>query len=179
MTDNDNFQTPVPSIAEVATARGAFEQALQAAMSGGKELTAIKNEKKAVLTGVLRNLGRYVDFICKGDGVKILSSGFDIQAEREPLGTLPAPAFIKANVAGTPGEIKLRWGAVKGAGSYNIEISSDNPDEAANWKLLSTSVKASAVVSELTTGAVYWFRVYAVGASGNGDISNPATSVAP
>ena len=179
MTGNPNFPTPNPPLSDLTNAKNAFAVAITAAAKGGTELTADKNAKRLVLMDVIRNLSYYVQETSGGDEQIILSSGFEVRKTPEPIGHLPEPQNLSAKVAGIPGMIDLNWRAIYGAGSYVIEINSGDPNDPNGWSIVTSVKKSKATISGLTTGTVYWFRVYGVGAAGNGDMSDPAKSVAP
>jgi hypothetical protein len=105
MTGNPGYTTPDPTLAAVTTAMNDFATALANAADGGATLTAIKNDKRAALVGLLRNLANYVQVACNGDLTVLMSSGFPIQKpQRSPIGVLPAPTGLT-----------LDWGICRGS----------------------------------------------------------------
>ena len=54
LTGNASFPTPAPALTVVTTALNAFTVALADAGNGGKELTSIKNAKRAELVSLMR-----------------------------------------------------------------------------------------------------------------------------
>jgi hypothetical protein len=94
----------------IAGALDAFVAAEAAAVNGGVVLTATKNDKRAILVGLMRELASYVQVTCKGDLTVLLSSGFPIQKpQRNPIGTLPAPANLTVTLGMQTGELERRW----------------------------------------------------------------------
>ena len=68
---------------------------------------------------------------------------------------------------------------VRGAKSYEIQISADPPTPT-SWTAKMTASKSSATIQGLTSGAKLWARVRAVGADNQpGPWSDPATKVVP
>ena len=85
MTDNPNFLTPTPTIADMNTLIGDFFEALSQCKDGDRLKIAIKNQKREALIEGLHLWASYVLFQSAGDSVKAISSGFRI-------GKTPAPA---------------------------------------------------------------------------------------
>src|SRR5579871_6041000 len=67
MTGNPFFPVPVPTLAAVATATDELEVAEKAALSRVKGAVATRNEKRAVLLGLLKQLRAYVQGIAAAD----------------------------------------------------------------------------------------------------------------
>ena len=76
LTGNISYPTPKPTLAAVTTAKVAFVTAMADAADGGITLTSIKNDKRAALVALLRQLASYVQVTCNGDLTVLLSSGF-------------------------------------------------------------------------------------------------------
>src|SRR5450631_2930200 len=90
LTGNASYPTPDPTLAAVTTALNDFTTALANAADGGITLTSIKNDKRADLAALLRDLATYVQVTCNGDFTVFLSSGFPIQKlQLNPIGVLP------------------------------------------------------------------------------------------
>jgi hypothetical protein len=96
-----------------------------------------------------------------------------------PTPTPPSPPrVLVATSALHDGEIDLSWDMVTGAMTHVIEKSPD-PPTATSWTHAGVSIKSEMTISGLTSGARYWFRVAAVGTSGQSGWSDPATKIAP
>jgi hypothetical protein len=177
MTGNANYLTPVPGIPIVQTALDEFVAAEAAAINGGVVLTAIKKDKRAILVGLMRELASYVQVTCKGDLTVLLSSGFPIQKpQRNPIGTLPAPANLTLTLGSHTGELDAAVAPVFGAAVYNWRIST----AAAPSVVLQSSqtTAASNSFTGLTPGVVYNVEANAVGAAGPSDWSAPVPQMA-
>ena len=82
LTGNASYPTPSPTLAVVQAALDEFVTAVADAANGGVALTATKNDKRAALVWLLRELASYVHVACKGDLTVLLTSGFPIQKPR-------------------------------------------------------------------------------------------------
>src|SRR5437870_3727382 len=60
MTGNPNFSKPMPDVSVIATALTECTVALADAADGGVEKTSTKNDKRATLVSLLRQLASYV-----------------------------------------------------------------------------------------------------------------------
>jgi hypothetical protein len=120
----------------------------------------------------------YVQSVSAGDAALIESVGMSVKAPSAPIGSLPAPQKLIASTTTAPATVVLRWKAVKGAKSYQVQTATDITG-AGNWQTAASSTKGRCVVSGLTSGTKYWLRVAAIGAAGQGPWSDAAIKIAP
>lgn len=178
MTGNANFTTPVPTLATLDAARQDLEDAVAAALDGGKAAVFAKNEAEKALDEIITQLAGYVMSVAGDDEVKILSSGFELRRAASPIGVLPAPRNMSADLTDFPGQVKLDWDGVKGAALYQVFQNDTDPDDALAWKVIGMTTQSRMLVNDLESGKTYWFRANAVGTAGESPMSDPATSVA-
>ncbi len=90
---------------------------------------------------------------------------------------LPAPGDLRAEATNNEGEIELRCKTVAGASSYEWQcrLHTGSPP----WEAVKTGTTVKILVSNLTPGTVYAFRVRAIGSAGAGTWSDEATERAP
>ena len=160
--------------AALQTARNNFSTALAAAVLGGPVATADKNNKRDVLVGLLRPLAGFVQEHHGNDMAKLLASGFEAVSTNRAQHPLAKPV-IRDLLLGNTGQIIMRVGAVATARNYEPQSALIGPGGVPGpWVsagLFSNS--RSMLVSGLTPGAEYLFRVRAVGGStGYSDWSN-------
>jgi hypothetical protein len=178
MTDNDNFSTPSPALTVVDAANTAAKEAIAAAASGGRVLTAIKNAKMAELGDVVRPLASYVTITSAGDMAKLLSSGFPIQQPiRQRIGPLPTPSAPVAKPGNMHGSIEASTNAINGAYIYSWRVATAAAPAVFVLEIMTT--KASATLSDLVRGEIYNVQVSAVGAAGPTEWSDAANITAP
>jgi hypothetical protein len=181
MTNNPHFASPQPALADVTAAINDLDAAYlatQTARQEAKNRTGVQNQKEEALDAALTQLAGYVESVSGGDEAKITSAGMDLRAAQTATGDLPAPEALDATPGRRDGEIELSWDRVDKARSYVVERSPD-PPTAASWQHASISTKSQATVAALTSGTKYWFRVAAVGPSGQSPWSHPVARVAP
>ena len=176
MTNNaGTFVAPKPTLASVTVAINNLETAFNNAQNGGKTLTAIMHEKEVILDDLLTQLGHYVEDTANGIASIILLSGMDLKKPKTPVGPLAAPANLRIKITGNPGEIQLRWNTVKHTFNYVIQmaVSTDGGATYSPFNEIGFSTKAKFLVTGLTSGTRYAFRVATLGTAGLSPWSNP------
>ena len=138
-------------------------------------LTLAKNDARAVLTSLLRELSSYVQLACKGDMTKLLTSGFPVQkAVRTPIGILPAPS-VSVKLGNRSGDLAAKLVPMAGAATYNWRVTTAATPPA--QVLAAQTTAASNTFSGLTPGLVYQVTANAVSSAGISDWSDPATQM--
>ncbi len=84
MTNNPSFPSPIPTLADVQEATGAYAEALNAAASLGRVAVAEKKAARATLQGLLAQLGTYVMFVANGDEARPATSGYTLAKIPQP-----------------------------------------------------------------------------------------------
>ena len=143
-----------------------------------KSLTKIQTQKEGSFDRVMNKIGNHVDDVSQGDPAKIASAGLEhfFPGDAPDIGKLQRPESLSAAEGDKEGEIDLNWDSVRGAKSYEIAISPQNPN---NWTHAATAVPSKHTIKGLDSGKRYWFRVAAIGAAGRGPWSDPAIKIAP
>jgi hypothetical protein len=176
MTGNASYVDPEPSLPDVAAATNEFSIALVNAADGGVTLTSIKNDKRDVLVGLLRDLASYVQVACKGDITVLLSSGFPIQKpQRSPIGELPAPV-VALSVGMSSGNLDCLVAPIFGAATYNWQIAVASAPDVILQTAQTTGGRNT--FSGLTPGVTYAVQANAVGSAGASDWSKPVSQMA-
>jgi hypothetical protein len=181
MTGNANFATPLPAATAFAPVLTAYQTALAAfntAQQAAKQATTVKDAARAALELALTQRGNYVDLIAAGNAAVIESSGFSVKASSVPAGVPGQVQNLSLTAGDHDGELNAQWDPVAGAKSYEIATSPD-PVTTTSWTKLKSVTKSTAVITGLTSGSRIWTRVRAIGASGEGNWSDPATKIVP
>ncbi|MFL5810468.1 MAG: fibronectin type III domain-containing protein [Flavisolibacter sp.] len=164
MTGNPDYPAPVPSIAFVSDTVGSFAEAITIAASGNRAAIADKNAKKRLAIAALRQLAASVTTTANGDRTMLLTSGFDISKDKEPV-VITKPVDLRVTTGTSSGELNVSVRRVKGAASYVHEYATAEGMAAGNW-VSTPSSKARITFGELQPGVVYYCRVAAVGSKG-------------
>ena len=181
MTNNPNFATPHPSLADVTTSLTTLDEAYKAhqiAKSDARAKANVADDAEIQFDSQFRKLAAYVESIADTDETIIASAGMQTKAARTTPSTLSAPGALSASAGNHEGEIDLTWKKVENSKSYIIQISPD-PPSADSWGHAETVTVASKTIQNLTSGKKYWFRVAAIGSLGQSGWSEPATRIAP
>src|SRR5438093_13538350 len=99
MTDNAAFPNPPVTMAALLAALTAFTQAIAAAVQGGTAATALKNDKRATVVDLLRQLAGYVQQTCNNDLATLLSSGFEAVSTNRAQNPLDNPVSFSLDDA--------------------------------------------------------------------------------
>jgi hypothetical protein len=132
-------------------------------------------QQRETVINILASLGAGVEHLAEGDTTIVLASGFDVQAERAPVGPLGAPQNLRVATADQEGQINVRWSKVHGARAYIVECA---PESGGEWKQAGVITKASFTLTGLESGKKYRVRVCAVGSAGQGPWSAEALKMA-
>ena len=175
MTGNPNFPAPSPTLAELLAGREKLEFTLVEAAGGDHEKVFLRNQAEAELDKLIVRLAMHVSQVADGDAATILSSGFDLRKEGDPIGPLPAPSDLRGSTGELPGTTHLRWKPVHGAYYYQVYMSTTDPNDGPSWALVNMTSKASFDGTELEPATYVWYRVECLGAAGYvSPVSDPA-----
>lgn len=164
MTGNAAFTNPSPALDVVQAASDDFLTSEQKAEGGSHQDVALKNQKRKVLEKQLHDLGVYVNQTANGDIALLMSSGFDLSKSPEPIGPLDAPDNLKLKPGKSKGTLEASWNTVGGANTYGVEYRLLNSESSKDWVRID-STKHQVLVSGLTSGSQYAFRVVAIGSN--------------
>ena len=173
MTGNTNYPSPNPDLAALQALVTELKALWEAAETRDRTKIAEMRAKELELDAMLREMRNHVQDVSKGDEVKILSAGFEVANDPEPIGTLPPPQNVVARFGSHDGEIDIRWGGVYGSKVYILQLSA-NPVDESSWEQISLQSAVRFTVTGLTSGTQYWFRVQAIGAAGASQWSDHA-----
>lgn len=182
MTNNADFPqaTRSPDDAAVQTAQTDLQTA-DAAVTDAENLWKLRiqerDTKEAIWDTVITARASNCEAVALGDVVKLASTGFPLRATPAPIGALPAPGNLRAEMSDMPGSIDLVWESVTGALVYRLQCMEHG--SAAGWADVKTQSQVSCTVPGLVSGKIYAFRVLALGPKGEGPWSDEAVKMAP
>jgi hypothetical protein len=167
-TGNAAFPTPLVPLAPLGAAQSAFHDALLAAVQGGMQLTAIKNEKRATLEDLLRQEASYVQAIASHNLSTLLSAGFEANSTSSAL---DAPTIVGLD-NGMTTQLILRMQPVANAKSYEVQTKNGG-----GWTPAGVFAQTRGIVLPgLTPGQNYLVQARAIGGStGYSDWSDPVS----
>jgi hypothetical protein len=163
MEGNVHFPHLPPAFEQLQNELPGFIAALTHASGGDQEKAAIKRAKKAVIVGLVMELGDYVTATCQGNKAMLLSSGFALRRDKHDTGLGDIREFkITADV---PGEAITRVKRVAGARAYIHQYTPEPLTTESVWvnKVVTDPV---ATFNGLLSKERYLFRVVAVGVKG-------------
>ena len=181
MTGNATFPTPNPTLPNYGTAITTLNTKNAAVVALQGQLGTAMSDRDAAEVNfdmLTKQLASYVDNIAMGDPVKIQSAGMDVKATPTPIGVPNQPANLSLTVSDADGQLDAQWDRVRGAKSYEIQISAD-PITSTSWQNRPSVTKSAVTLTGLTSGTKIWVRIRAIGASGPGAWSDPATKIVP
>ena len=181
MTGNANVPTPNPTLVTLGTLTTTAETkltALNAAKAAHDAALLSCNDGFIALNAGLTQEAAYVQDVTGGDAVKIESCNMPIRKPSLPIGPLGQVLDLKVVAGVNAGELKASWKKLRGAKSYEVQISVD-PFTATSWRGVAPSSKVRTVIRDLTSGAKMWVRVRGIGRGQPGPWSDPATMIVP
>ena len=164
LTDNPTFPTLKETAAAIKAASDILNGYLANMATGNKQLTAEKNVARINLENLLGATALKVQDISGGDEVKILSSGFEINRKRTPVGVLDQVMNVQVKLGKTSGSLDISWDVVSNAYSYEIRYTK-NPKTDASIYAGVTSTKRKVTIENLIPGQTYIVQVAAVGSN--------------
>jgi hypothetical protein len=165
MTDNPWFSSPIPSIADVASAVDELESAQVATLTRTRGTAEVRDEKLKVVNGLLKRLKAYVQGVADDNpeqaGSIIESSGMNIKNK----GSYAKPPF-KVKPGKVKGTVRLEVRSAGDRASYEWAWSTDGGK---TWQTRQTT-QASVDIDGLPSGMLCLFRCQVTtpkGGSGN------------
>ncbi len=175
-TGSSVYTTPKPTLAAITAAVDQLEDDQLALKTSGPSATTIRNAQNTFVMGLMNEFVAYVSIESGGDQIKIESTTLDIKKPPTPPAIMPQVQNLIGNTGLFPGDILLKWKAVKGKKYYIIQKSADG---LTNWANEGQPVtKAKATISGLVTETTSYFRVAAGNVLGLGPNSDDAKAIA-
>jgi hypothetical protein len=168
MTGNAAFPAPVPALAAITTAIDDLEVAEKAALARTKGAAATRNEKKAVLLGLLRQLRAYIQGIADADATNgpaiIESAGIAVRKT-----TTHKARVFAAKPGPLSGVVRIVAASAGPRSSYEWSYSTDGGK---TWVEAPATTQAKTEIPNLVPGATVQFRYRTVTPkAGQGDWS--------
>jgi len=172
--NNSNFPNPDVTMDVLKEKTDTLETRNVAALSGGKEATALLHQAIDDWTDTMRTVAHYVDRVADGDSAIILSSGLNLAKQPSPA---VRPEF-SVELGEKSGSVVLHRQRVEGARSYIWQYyAGENPGTEGDWVNAQVTPQATVELTGLTPLTKYWFRVAAVTISGTSAFTSPVMQV--
>src|SRR5712691_6433369 len=175
MTNNTAYPEPPVTLANLQTAHTGFGVKVAEAKLGGPPDTAVKNNARQELLGMLRQLASYVQINCHNDLAILLSSGFQAASANRTQTPLEQPqALVIKN--DTSQRLSASVKPVKNTSMYEGRIKGPADD----WQpSVFTGDSQHITFGGLVPGTVYTIQVRALGGlTGQSDWSDPSSHMA-
>lgn len=169
------LQGELPGLTEVCDKLDAANQEML--FNGGRIASENKRELESALRIRITGLGQQVQVVSGGDKAKILSAGFEVRKNAEPITKLAQPQDLRSALPGFSGLVDLDWNMVRGARYYQVWSTAGDPTTS-QWQLVGSTTKSRYTVERLTPGTIYSFRVNAVGARAESIFSDTTSLMA-
>lgn len=174
MTGNPHFATPAVPLADMTTMGDNLETAINKAKHGGLDDRILRNNLVTATQNMLRKQADYVRLTAQGDEAILASSGFELAKTPQPVG-LPGTPFIRfVRMTGKQGQAEVAWTAQHGADAYHVRLTDKDPNIHNEWEVVGITTKARFLLTHLDSYKAYWVSVSAIGAAGEGLMSDPA-----
>lgn len=178
LTGNVAFPGAAAYVLLLTAARVKLENAIAQALNGGKDATFAKNEAEAELDEVIMQTAGFVVSVAGNNEALILSAGFEVRKPGAPIGALPAPPNLRADLTDQIGEIRVDWDVVHGSHEFELQRNSGDPADEAAFKTIAFTTKSKFMDKGLASASVHWYRVKARGTAGDSPWSDPARAMA-
>ncbi len=175
-TSNPNVPgntAPLATFSSAQTALSAASAAADAARQASKMRTEEQNTALEAWNAAIVGLAAFTENATHGDPAKILSSGFDVRAERTPPQPVAQVGNVRVSYNGTPGYSNVRWDRETNSDAYVVQCSPE-PITETSWKNMGTVTEAKFSGNGATPGVRCWYRVAGVNRLGQGAWSEPA-----
>lgn len=163
MSGNPLFPNPSPSMAEFGQALAELRQANIDALDRGKSAILRKNIAERTISDMITRLAGYVNSVCAGDTLKIMSSGFERTKAPEPISSLQAPKSARVRSTPYPSRLMVKWERVPGALIYQVEEQVTTADGGKEWQLVELTSRPKLEVDGRPSDQYHTFRICAVG----------------
>jgi hypothetical protein len=173
MTGNPLFPTPTPPLPTVTAALGDLQTAETAALARTQGAATTRNEKRAALVIMLRQLRGYVQSIADAtpeNGPSIIESAA-MAVRKTPVRAAQAFAVKQGVVSGSA---RVTGIVAARRASYEWQYSLDGGK---TWVATAGTLKASVTVTGLPVGTAVQFRYRAITKAGEGDWSQAVVLV--
>lgn len=177
----DPWPAPYPSRVALTTAFTEFETAYDASHDGGRTALDARDQKRAILTQLLKDAAPYFESVAKAaNDITLLDiTGYDRRMPSGPLPQPPAAPDLKLSRGRVSGLLIAKASRPEGTILLETQRCTGDPSVEGNWN--GTVQSSSSIHIELpgcTPGQLYYARTRAIGTGGPGPWSDVANLMA-
>jgi hypothetical protein len=173
MTGNAYFTTPIPALTAISAAIADLQTAETSALARTKGAVSVRNEKRAVLVGLLQQLKAYIQATSDAspeNGSSIIESA-GVAVKKTPV---HAPRVFSAKTGAVTGAAKIIAPSAGTRSSYEWQYSTDGGK---TWLELPPTIQAKTSVLGLASGSTAQFRYRSVTSKGGASDWSPPVSL--
>ena len=174
MTDNPNFETPIPALEEVQILVDDFCDKLALTRKGSPLNTSEKNHSRQLLEMELKKLAFYVNTVANGALHIVLSSGFPVKQLRSRLEIPAIPERLRLSDTSQSGQLRLDFNVVPKAWEYEYCYATKmgETNEPLWTDIYHSTRSRNNVLAPLKPGSICYVRVRARNGKGVSDWSD-------
>jgi hypothetical protein len=174
-TNAATFVDPDPSLADLTDVTDALELAYDNSKKGLLS-TALLNDAEKAWNVIMTAMGNYVDSVAKGGRGIINKAGMDATEPNHAAVPMTKVEGVESKTGAVTGDLFFDWNAVKRARIYRGILVPENGTKEDEIEVFTTKTKF--LFKGLKPGVKYLLVLQAIGASGIGPASDPASGYA-
>ena len=171
------YPSPNPALSVVQNAVLELRESMMRASNKDGLMVKIRNDKKVIVENLLKLLASYSINVTGGEKLALEKGGWKIVEKRASVPVIPPTNAKISFIQGKSGVLKLNWDAQKGA-NFLVEINDKNSQIDSAWRFAGITSKCKIIISGLTPGTIYNFRVFAVRGANKSGASYVVSSMA-
>ena len=169
MTDNPSFPAPTPALATVAAALADLDVAEVATQTRTRGTVEVRNEKRAILVGLLARLKAHVQGVAD-ENPDVAVSLIESAGMQVKKNAAPQKPIFEVTPGPVSGSVRM---AVRSAGDRAGYMWSWSPDGGESWQVAPATLQSRIVLAGLPARTTCSFRYRTVTKDGETDWSEP------
>ena len=176
MMGNAAYPAPAPTLAALTTAHDAFVAAVDA-NDGGVRAVVARDQARAELEEVTRQMAAYVQHASMGNRLTLLASGFPAQRDRSAgvVQPLSPPTGLQLRHGKASGQVIVRCARVRSARLYQWRYATAQAPTV--WTVEDTTSRTTSTLTGLAAATQYVVQVRVLGKQGASDWSDSAVLI--
>ena len=173
LTGSLKYSSPPMTMAALKSLLDSFQEAIVAAMDGGRMARTTRDSLQAQVITALNHLAGYVEANCDGDPSDSGFEWYDTKTRRKDAQLVDTPNFRRIYLGANTGEIMLLIKRVLYARGYEVRYAALQDGVPGPWTVVDVmNVKSAFKISGLKPITKYAFQVRAIGSANRSDWSS-------